>query len=84
MIIEDIIRENNERNEEIRSIFNPITGEGSILDRVELHIEDFPIQLQYVPKDMLSNKMVHDISNIGSISSYLTKKGIQPTSEAIE
>ena len=41
--IKQIIKENEHRNDVINAIFNPITGENSILDRTEVFIEDFPI-----------------------------------------
>ena len=41
--IEDIIAENTKRNNERYSYFNPITGEGSILPRTKIEIEDFAL-----------------------------------------
>ena len=44
--ISDIIAENSNRLGAIFSRFNPITGEGSIGERVLVSLDDFPIKQQ--------------------------------------
>lgn len=51
--IERIIKENDRRNSIIFAKFNPITGQGSIGDRVRVAIEGFPIPVQWLPRPML-------------------------------
>lgn len=71
MTVQELIAENRRRNEEITKTFNPLTGQGSILDRAELHISDFVFPIQYVPLDMLKNKLIQRLNQYGSIRSFL-------------
>jgi hypothetical protein len=67
----DIVRKNHERNAEIRSTFNPITGEGSIGKRVRVEIKDFALQVQWLPEDMMRVPLVRQIVEAGSIGEFL-------------
>lgn len=69
-----IIKENDRRNGEIYSKFNPITGEGSVLagDRAKLCIPDFPLPVQYVPSSMMKVRLIKKISQAGSIKAFIT------------
>lgn len=69
--IRKILEENKRRNAVMHSYFNPISGEGSILERTRIEIEDFSLKVQYVPKSMMKVKLVRDIVNAGSIISYI-------------
>lgn len=42
-----ILAENDRRNNEIFATFDPITGEGSIGERVCVALPDFPVKQQY-------------------------------------
>ena len=53
--------------------FNPVTGHGSIGDRVELHIPDYELPVQLVPKAMLQEQLIKHILKSGGIEAYLTK-----------
>lgn len=66
-----IIALNRMRNAEIRSKFNPITGEGSIGERKKIEIEDFPFPVQYVPLSMLKVPLVQQLLEAGSIRKFL-------------
>ena len=66
-----ILQENEQRNEEIRSKFNPITGEGSIGHRVKLEIADFPFKVQYVPDEMMKVPLVRQLQEAGTIEQFL-------------
>ncbi|MBQ7057620.1 MAG: hypothetical protein IJM84_06710, partial [Bacteroidaceae bacterium] len=46
--IDAMLLENDHRNAEINKKFNPITGEGSILERTKIEISDFPFKTQYI------------------------------------
>ena len=46
--IQHILDENKRRNAEIYARFNPISGFGSVGERNEVYIEDFPIQTQWL------------------------------------
>lgn len=77
-IIERILEENKERWERLQANYNPVTGEGleELLGekRVKLEIADFAIPVQWVPEEMMSNKLVKQIAKAGSIEKYITSK----------
>ncbi len=66
-----ILAENDRRNAAIRAKFNPVTGEGSIGERVKIEISDFPIPVQYIPKRMMQVPLVKQIVEAGSIDKFL-------------
>ena len=51
--IQEIIKENERRNAEIYAKFDPVTGYGSVGERKKIVIDDFPIQTQWVPVEMM-------------------------------
>lgn len=55
--VSDIIAENEKRRDEMFSRFNPITGEGSVGERVVVCIPDFPIKKLWLPKAMADNAL---------------------------
>lgn len=81
MSIEDIIRENDKRLEQINKPFNPITGENSTGERVKVEITDFAIKVMYLPKKSLEDKLISELIQCGSISAYCKKKGLSCTAE---
>lgn len=68
--VADIIRENDKRNTNIKAVFNPITGEGSLLNRAKVVIEDYPIREQYLPTEMLDVPLVRGLIKAGSIKAF--------------
>jgi hypothetical protein len=81
MSIEDIIRENDKRLEQINKPFNPITGENSTGERVKVEISDFAIKVLYLPIKCLEDKLICELVQCGSISAYCKKKGLPCTAE---
>lgn len=75
LAVMNMLRENQMRNDEIHQTFDPLTGEGSILDRRKVTIRDFPIKVQYLPEEMFSYPMVRDLVEAGSIRKYLKELG---------
>lgn len=65
--IETIIQENERRRLEVFAPFNPITGEGSIGQRVSFTISDYPISTQYLPIEMMDEPFVKSLQKAGSI-----------------
>lgn len=59
--IRQILDENRYRNEAMFSTFNPITGEGSIGERVRIEIPDFPFRIQWIPKTLSKNKFIRTL-----------------------
>ena len=68
-----IIQENKRRNDEINARFNPVTGEGAILERKKVCIDDFPIPTQYLPKQMLKVPLVKKLIQHRTIKAFLEK-----------
>lgn len=78
MTIKELVEENKRRNREINERFNPLTGEGSIGERVELALPDFPIKVQYIPKTMAKKKLVVLLRESGSVENFLLSIGVEP------
>ena len=69
--IRSILEENEKRLIDLKADFDPITGENGPLERKPLCIEDFPIPVQHVPVQMLSDPFIKKIVKAGSIEKYL-------------
>ncbi|EFN91721.1 hypothetical protein HMPREF9018_0454 [Prevotella amnii CRIS 21A-A] len=67
-----ILKENNKRNADVYQWFDPISGIGSIGKRTEVHIDDFPLETQYLPVEMLNLLLVKLLMKCGSIKHFLT------------
>lgn len=70
--IQEIIKENERRNAEIYAKFDPVTGYGSVGERKKIVIDDFPIQTQWVPVEMMKVPLVRQLVECGSIRAFLT------------
>ena len=82
--VDNIIAENERRNAAIRAKFNPVTGEGSIGERVKIEISDFPIPVQYVPKQLMRVPLVRQLVEAGSVKKFLKELGSEATEENIQ
>lgn len=71
--VEHILLENERRTREIYAPFNPITGEGAILERKEVIIEDFPIRTQHLPLEMMQVPLVKKLVKAKSIYRFITE-----------
>ena len=69
-----ILKENDNRNADVYQKFDPISGAGSIGKRVEVHIDGFPLETQYIPVEMLSIPLVKLLIKCGSIIKFLTEE----------
>lgn len=76
--IQQIIEENKRRNAEVYAPFDPISGFGSVGERVKVIIEDFPIPTQYLPVEMMKIPLISQIINSGSIKAFLNKLKSSP------
>ena len=70
--IQEIIAENQQRNAEIYAKFDPVSGYGSVGERTEIFIEDFPIPTQWLPVEMTNVPLVRQLVEAGSIRAFLT------------
>ena len=71
----ELLKENDRRNDEINAKFNPITGEGSLGERVKVTIKDFPVKTQWIPRRMMAVPMVKQIVEAGSIKAFHASLG---------
>lgn len=69
--VDNILKENEKRNAVVNRVFDPISGMGSIGERAEVHIKDFPLETQYLPVEMLNVPLVKLLSKSGSIKDFL-------------
>lgn len=67
---EAILKEDERRKQANEATFNPITGEGSILPRIRIVISDFPMKVQWVPEDMMQERLVKGLVKAGSVQEY--------------
>ena len=72
-----IIEENAKRNAERNAYFNPITGEGSILEREKFELPDFALPIQYLPKAMMQVNLIKRLAKAGSIDKFLEELGAE-------
>jgi hypothetical protein len=72
--IDAILKENEHRNAIIHAPFNPVTGKGSLGERVLIEISDFPIRRQWVPRAMLAVPMVKTLTRLGSLDEFIRKE----------
>lgn len=76
-----ILEENDRRNTARRAKFNPVTGEGSTGERVKVEIPDFPLPVQYLPKEMMDVPLVRQIIEEGSIEAFFKTISQEPYSD---
>ena len=69
-----MLAENDRRNEIMFAKFNPITGEGSIGERVRVEIADFAIPVQWLPVEMMKIPFVGKLVKAGSIDKFLSSE----------
>lgn len=81
MDVQDLLRENVERNKIKKAPFNPYTGENSPLDRVLFKVDDFYLPEQYIPVNMAEIPIIKEIASCQSISEFLKKIGEDDTKE---
>jgi hypothetical protein len=70
----NVLKENDKRNADVYQKFDPISGIGSIGERVEVRIDGFPLETQYIPVEMLSIPLVKLLIKCGSIIKFLTEE----------
>lgn len=73
--IRNIVLENTRRKEQIYAKFSPISGLGSVGERVKIVIEDFPIPVQYLPVEMMNVPLVKKLAGCGTVKAFLKDIG---------
>ena len=71
-MVNDYIRQNEERKAERNAIYNPTTGEGCLsCERLDFHVPDMRINHYQIPFDCFDEKIIRDLHEIGSVKAYL-------------
>lgn len=73
MTTAQLIEENNRRNSEKYAPYNPLTGEGAILERALLRLSDYVLPEQWVPLAVLKNPLIKKLQVCGSIRKFVEK-----------
>lgn len=63
--VDEIIEENRRRMQEMSAPFDPLTGLNSIGKRTKVIIPDYPIQVQYLPEDMMADPFIASVCKYG-------------------
>ena len=79
--ISKILQENERRRAIVFAPFNPITGEGSIGQRVAFTISDYPIPTQYLPVEMMDEPFVKKLSKAGSVDAFIRDALMLPVTD---
>ena len=66
-------KENDRRRAVLFSTFNPITGEGSVGERVKFTLSDYPIATQWLPVEMMEEPFVKELQEAGSVHALVKK-----------
>lgn len=79
--ISKILQENERRRAIVFAPFNPITGEGSIGQRVAFTVSDYPIPTQYLPVEMIDEPFVKKLSKAGSVDAFIRDALMLPVTD---
>lgn len=79
--ISKILQENERRRAIVFAPFNPITGEGSIGQRVAFTVSDYPIPTQYLPVEMMDEPFVKKLSKAGSVEAFIRDALMLPVTD---
>ena len=79
--ISKILQENERRRAIVFAPFNPVTGEGSIGQRVAFTISDYPIPTQYLPVEMMDEPFVKSLSKAGSVEAFIGDALLLPVTD---
>lgn len=79
--ISKILQENERRRAIVFAPFNPITGEGSIGQRVAFTVSDYPIPTQYLPVEMMDEPFVKSLSKAGSVEAFIRDALLLPVTD---
>ena len=79
--VDKIIQENERRRAVVFAPFNPITGEGSIGQRVAFTCSGFPIPTQYLPAEMMEEPYVKALQKAGSVDRLISDVLSLPVTE---
>ncbi|MCD8266131.1 MAG: terminase [Prevotellaceae bacterium] len=71
MTAEAMLAENRARLGAMFPRFNPVTGEGAPLERVELRLPDHELPVQWIPRAMADTQLVRGLMEAGSLEGFV-------------
>lgn len=80
----DILKENENRHKIRSAFFDPLTGQGSVGERVQLAVKDFPLPVQYIPVEMEEEPLVQTMRSCKTTRKVLSSLGVEYTEESVE
>lgn len=84
-IVNDYIRQNDERKAERNAAYNPTTGEGcTACELLDFHVPDMGIYHYQIPFDCFDEKIIRDLHEIGSVKEYLKALHLRYTKANVE
>ena len=69
--VNKILKENEKRLMRLRAEYDPVTGEGSVGERVKLELSDYHIKVQYIPVEMAELELIQGLMRAGSIAGFI-------------
>lgn len=69
--VKQILKENERRQAANNAVFNPITGEGSVGERVKFTLADYPLPTQWIPVEMMDDPFVKRLQEAGSVKKLI-------------
>lgn len=72
-VVSEILNENKRRLDAINVPFNPVSGLGSVGERVKVVIEGFPIRVQWLPVRMMSVPLVRKLAACGDLGRFISE-----------
>ena len=83
--LNSILQEDDRRLAAIAAPFNPVTGEGSIGERVEVKIKDMPsTPIMWLPVDMMDNEFIKQLLAAKTIKNFMRRKRWEYNEENID
>lgn len=75
-MVEEILAENERRQQRMHAVFDPITGEGSVGRRQKVSIAGLTPAVMWLPEPMLQEPLVRALVDAGSVGGYLLRQGM--------
>ena len=83
--LKSILQEDDRRLAAIAAPFNPVTGEGSIGERVEVKIKDMPsTPIMWLPVEMMDNEFIKQLLAAKTIKNFMRRKRWEYNEENID
>lgn len=83
--LQAILQEDDSRLAAIAAPFDPVTGEGSIGERVRVVVKDMPgTPVMWLPVEMMDNELVKQLLAAKTVKNYIRRNRWEYTEENID